>query len=261
MKNSVSIFILLTLLSGFIACKKEKNEPPVENKPLLLSKVFLTDTAGQNKKLALEIMYAAGALNEVKQVAENGSLITLINGFTFDAQQRITGFTRSENDFRSFTDFKLFYANDKLSLVQVFTRTGSTTVLDHTVSLSYTGNAVTSTTLGASGQPLDKTVATYTAGNTESLKKFSGGLVSNTIQFFSYDNHPNTFDKLIEQIGANDFLPASKNNPGVVVQTFDNGTTHATEISYQYNQQGLPLVKKEIDPTQPPLLFEYIEAP
>lgn len=263
MKNTFAVFILFAMLAAFISCTKENNQPPAGNKNLLLSKVFFADSGGKNKELAIEVFYDdKNNINEVKQLNGDGSISLLINNFLFDDKNRITGFTTGSGSFSSFIDSKIFYADDKVSLVQVFTRTGSSSVLDHTVFLSYNGNTVISTGFAADGVQAEQTTATYnSAGNIEKIEKLlQGGSGVDITQFFSYDGHPNPLDKLIEEVGGNGFLPASKNNPGVTVQTFDPGNTNTQEVIYEYNTQGLPVVKTVNDAFLQQTIFEYTEA-
>jgi hypothetical protein len=252
---NIKLGIMLLPLVIFSACKKDSNNEQ-SVKQLLLSKVSIEN----NDRLTVNIEYNKEKVSDVREILRDSN-VTRFSDFAFDASGRIVAFKTSNSVQQNIVqETRLsFVDNNLLGIKITLNRNGSESVVN-SFFLDKDDNTITSLVKDRDDRNIRRTTAAYNAqGNIVTL--ISRSLITNTAdttEFSNYDNNPAGLQFIRFLKADNDFLPASKNNPGKIVFKRNNIPTQEQLFTYKYNQQGLPI--KIIDDRQTILLaYKEIE--
>jgi len=246
---SPRVFMIVLVVTGFVACKKEKEindplTPPLP--PALLKEItiphlpspfyhFEYDANGKpifvsfaSDLTRYDITYDGGRIHEMR----NNILINKDRlQYFYDGSGNITSINYADSNDVVYTKIDLVYTNGMLIKLERVRKSGTDFVLDKRSTMSYyaDGNLkdITYHYLPFNGQ----TEAFYTS------------------HFEQYDDKPNPdeFDLIHNEFFDHFFLlpgvQLQKNNPGKETRTGD-GTNYTVDYTYTYNEKKFPLNKK-----------------
>lgn len=253
----LQLSIVLVVLAAMTACKKDDPKPDATK--LLLSEVRVD--RGQNPEPAFQIDYDKDKVTELREFDRNATL-KRFNTFSFNSKGIITSFVKRTQSIEGnpiFLEHRIRFDGDNLFDVQVIdnSNTANPKVVNRFGFDSDAGIIVIVS--DETGKSIRQRRAEYDgAGNiTRMITKSLPAGKPDTLDFSDYDNNPNSLALIDGIIGANDFLPSSKNNPRKIIQRIEGREPITQDINYEYNNQGLPV---KIISDRQTILLEYKET-
>lgn len=243
------VLMIALVVTGFIACKKEKeiSYPVTAPAPkALLKEISIPHLpspfyhfeydADSNPIFAsfasdltrYDITYDAGRIHEMR----NNILVNKDRlQYFYDNDANVTSINYADSTGAVYTKVDFLYGNGKLIQLERVKRSGTDFVLDKRSTMSY-----------------------YADGNLKDITyhylPFNGQTEAfYTTHFEQYDDKPNpdNFDLIHNEFFDHFFLlpgvQLQKNNPGKETRTGD-GTNYTVDYTYTYNEKNFPLNKK-----------------